>query len=72
MNKKDGSIVLAKKGESFESLYKRFKKKINKSTIISDVKQNMYYEKPSDKKRRKKNEALRKIRDKQFKQNQRK
>ena len=67
MNKKDGALVFAKNGEDFESLYKRFKKKVNKSSIIADVKAKMYYEKPSDKKRRKKNESLRKIKDKQNK-----
>jgi len=47
--------------ESIESALKRFKKKIQKAGILSEVKKRERYEKPSVKKRRK-SEAARKRR----------
>ena len=41
-----------KKGENIERAIKRFTKKVKKEAIIEDVRERMYYEKPSETKRR--------------------
>jgi small subunit ribosomal protein S21 len=51
--------VVKREGESVEDLIKRFKKKFSKSGVIKDLKEKMYYEKPSDRKRRKRSQAKR-------------
>ncbi len=38
--------------EAFLRILKRFKRKVDKSDILRDLKQRRYYEKPSEKKRR--------------------
>jgi small subunit ribosomal protein S21 len=53
--------VKARKGEDLESLIKRFKKKVSKAGITKEVRDKMYYEKPSDKRRRKKAQSIRNI-----------
>jgi len=52
-----GVMVIAREGESIEALIKRFKKKVNKSEILKDIKKHMFYEKPSIIKNRKKIES---------------
>lgn len=47
------STVYAKPGESFESLYRRFKRAVERSGILSELKKYEYYEKPSVKRKRK-------------------
>jgi small subunit ribosomal protein S21 len=42
-----------KKGESFESALRRFKRKIEQEGILREVRDRSYYEKPSKKRRRK-------------------
>ncbi len=64
---KYGICVVAKDGESFESLEKRFKKKVNKSGIEKEALLHMFYEKPSVRKRRKSAEARRRLRREQLK-----
>jgi len=49
----NGICVVCREKEDIENLIKRFKKKFIKSGIIKEVYEKMYYEKPSDKKRRK-------------------
>jgi small subunit ribosomal protein S21 len=44
-------------GESIESALKRFKKKIQKSGILSEIKRRERYEKPSIKRKRKSESA---------------
>lgn len=51
--------VKAKPGESFEALLKRFKKAVERSGVLADLRKNEYYEKPSVKRKRKQ-EAARK------------
>jgi small subunit ribosomal protein S21 len=53
--------VTIKKDESFEVAFRRFNRKVQRAGILSDVKKNRYFEKPSDKKRRELKAALRKI-----------
>ena len=63
--------VKARKGEDTEVLIKRFKKKVSKAGITKEVRDRMYYEKPSDKKRRKKAQAIRNIKREEKKAAQR-
>ena len=46
--------VVLRRNESAEALIKRFSKKVRREGIIEEVKSRMYYEKPSDKRRREK------------------
>ena len=48
------TMVVAKPGEAFESLLKRFKKAVERSGVLADLKKHEFYEKPSVKKKRKK------------------
>jgi len=52
--------VISRQGESFELTLKRFKKKIERAAILSEIKKHQRYEKPSEEKRRKDNAAKRK------------
>jgi small subunit ribosomal protein S21 len=45
----------------FEDAFRKFKSLIQKEKIISEFKEKQRYEKPSDKKRRKKREAIQKM-----------
>ena len=47
------SDVVAGENESFESLLKRFSKKVQQAGILSEVRRREHYEKPSDKRKRK-------------------
>jgi len=51
--------IKLQEGESIESALKRFKKKIQKAGILSEIKRRERYEKPSIRKKRKR-EAARK------------
>lgn len=64
-----GICVVKRKGEKDEDLLKRFKKKFAKSGVLREAKERMYYEKPSDKKRRKKNQMIRNLKREEQKQN---
>jgi small subunit ribosomal protein S21 len=44
--------VKARGNESVEQMVKRFKKMCEKEGLVKDIKRNSYYEKPSDRKRR--------------------
>lgn len=48
--------------ESFERALKRFKKKCEKAGILSDLRKHRHYEKPSERRKRKEAEAMRKTR----------
>jgi len=56
-----GICVVRRKGESDDDLLKRFRKKYSKSGISKELRERMYFEKPSDKKRRKKVQSIRTI-----------
>ncbi len=47
------SDVVAGENESFESLLKRFSKKVQQAGILSESRRREHYEKPSDKRKRK-------------------
>lgn len=53
--------VVRRKGEPIENIIRRFKKKYLKSNILQEYKDHMHYEKPGDKKRRKKQSNIRAI-----------
>jgi small subunit ribosomal protein S21 len=44
--------VKSRSGESVQQMMKRFKKMCEKEGLIKDIKKQSYYEKPSEKKRR--------------------
>lgn len=47
------SEVRAQGNESFDSLLKRFTKKVQQDSILSDIRRREHYEKPSIKRKRK-------------------
>jgi small subunit ribosomal protein S21 len=59
--KKAMFLVISRKGEDIESLIKRFRKKYSKSGLSREIHQRMFFEKPGDKKRRKKAQYIRNI-----------
>jgi len=54
--------VVVEKGESFESVLKRFKKVVQEDRILSEVRQRRFFEKPSQVRKRKKAAKKRKSR----------
>jgi len=56
-----GICVVRRKGEKDEDIIKRFRKKFSKSGLAKEVRDRMFFEKPSDKKRRKKAQSIRMI-----------
>jgi len=44
--------IRARGGESIQQMMKRFKKMCEREGVIKDIKRQSYYEKPSEKKRR--------------------
>ena len=53
--------VKSRAGESVQSMLRRFKKLCEKEGLIRDMKRNAYYEKPSEKNRRRQRKAQRTI-----------
>ena len=47
------SDVVAGENESFESLLKRFSRKVQQAGILSEARRREHFEKPSDKRKRK-------------------
>jgi small subunit ribosomal protein S21 len=58
---KSGICVIKREGEDDEDLIKRFRKKFSKSGLAKELRERMYFEKPSNKKRRKKAQCIRNI-----------
>ena len=56
------SEVIIHDDENFERALKRFKKKCEKAGILSDLRKHRHYEKPSERRKRKMNAAMRKNR----------
>ena len=56
-----GICVIRRDGENDEDFIKRFRKKFSKSGIVKEFRDRLYFEKPSDKKRRKKAQSIRSI-----------
>jgi small subunit ribosomal protein S21 len=56
------SEIIIDDGENFERALRRFKKKCEKAGILSDLRKHRHYEKPSERRKRKLQAALRKNR----------
>ena len=54
-------LVKVKEDESFENALKRFKRKCEKSGILSELKKRQHYEKPSARRKRKALAARKKL-----------
>lgn len=54
------STVVAGDNESFESLLRRFNKRVQQEGILSEIRRREYYEKPSIKRKRKRASKRRK------------
>lgn len=46
------SGVEARRGESFESLLRRFRRQVDKDGILKQVRERKHYEKPSERKKK--------------------
>lgn len=53
-----GNTVFSRDGEPFEKLMRRFKKKIQDSGILQDLRDREFYEKPTSTKKKKKAAAV--------------
>ena len=53
--------VKARGGESVEQMLRRLKKICLKAGLIRDIKRNSYYEKPSERKRRRQRKSLKRV-----------
>ncbi len=60
--------VVVEKGESFDSLLRRFNKKVQRDRVLSEVRRRRFFEKPSVIRKRKKAAKLRKSRRQTFKE----
>ncbi len=56
------TYVVAEENESFDSLLRRFKKKVQADRILSEIRKRRYYEQPSVIRKRKRAAKLRKSR----------
>jgi len=54
-------IVTVREEESFENAMRRFKRKCEKSGVLTELKKRQHYEKPSVKRKRKAMQARKKI-----------
>jgi len=57
--------VIIQDGETLENALRRFKRKVQQSDIIKEIKKHSYYMKPGEKKRAKRALARKRIRKKQ-------
>lgn len=53
--------VKARNNESVEQMLKRFKKICEKEGLTKDIKRNSYYEKPSERRRRRLRKSLKRV-----------
>ncbi len=61
--------VIAKKGEHFEKLMRRFKRVVEKADVINDLRKKEYYEKPTVARKRAKAAAVKRWERKQSEMN---
>ena len=54
--------IRVKEGESFERALRQFKKRCQKKTVLADLRKHSHFEKPSERKKRKRAAAKRKLR----------
>ncbi|MBI2342768.1 MAG: 30S ribosomal protein S21 [Deltaproteobacteria bacterium] len=55
------AVVRVREGESFEAAYRRFKKSVEKSGILSELRKREHYEKPSVQRKRKSAQARKRV-----------
>lgn len=55
------AIVYVMENEPFEKVLKRFKRVVEKEGILTEVKRKQFYEKPSEKRKRKERQARKRI-----------
>ena len=60
--------VRVKEGESFDRALRRFKKRCEKRGVLSDFQKHAHFEKPDERKKRKRSAARRKLRKLKLKQ----
>jgi len=65
------AFVVVEEGESLESALKRFKRKVQQEAIIKEIKKHSVYLKPGERRRLKKAQALKRIRKRMKKEQQR-
>jgi small subunit ribosomal protein S21 len=53
------SEIQYRKDESFESMLRRFKRKVEQEGILREVRDRKHYEKPSERKRRRRSKSRR-------------
>jgi len=53
--------IKAKGNESVQAMMKRFKKMCEKEGLTKDIKRNSYYEKPSERRRRRLRKSLKRV-----------
>ena len=53
--------VKSRGNESVEQMIKRFKKMCEKEGLVKDIKRNSYYEKPSERKRRRIRKSIKRV-----------
>ena len=53
--------IKAKGNESVQQMIKRFKKMCEKEGLTKDIKRNSYYEKPSERRRRRMRKSLKRV-----------
>lgn len=63
IERNNGMLVVRKPGEPFEILLKRFKKKVMNCQILQELKMRQEFEKPSQKRMRKKRAAIKRMKD---------
>ncbi len=65
-----GNRVFAKDGEPFDKMLRRFKRKVEESNLMDDLRAKEFYEKPTTERKRKKGAAKarwrKKLRDQQL------
>lgn len=54
--------VTVNDGDDLERVLRRFKRRVQKAGIFTDLKRKKYYEKPSEARKRKRNAAIRRLR----------
>ena len=53
--------VKSRGNESVEQMVKRFKKMCEKEGLVKDIKRNAYYEKPSERRRRRMRKSIKRV-----------
>lgn len=60
--------VRVREGESFERALRRFKRRCEKATVLTELRKHSHFERPSERKKRKRTAARRKLRKLKLKQ----